>query len=483
MDNEPISDSRLLSFLQKHLAANYANDKRVKNVRYCGSQHLKKALPAVFVITDGKSSRLTGISRCHSSWSCPVCTAKRMAEYGSRIACALDALQKRYDMSAFMMTITIPHLKWMKGNDTYTILQRAWRAFSKECNPIRTAKYTLKKTIGEDGRAVGNAGEEKTYRKTYRAPFPNMRKKLGITHNIRVYEFTWSEKNGWHPHIHALFWLPNANFDKLNDGWEEKLSNSWWDIAERECLRYLNEKYPDTLEANAKQTQNLFCEWRRTPKTGHRNIFFSKDDHGKVKKVKSSWYISGWGGDNELTNNNQKIASEGHYAPHQILETAYKDITKRKQFLSLYVEYMQITQGKRRVMFSPNTGLNKVIDEWRKTNEWFETLKKKLMDKEHGKWRAVAWFNSQQWCEISYEFLVPKILELALLPDARKQIAHFLLQYNIKVSTKPHWYEKTINERVFENKIPYGTAEEARIATECQKNSITQHAAANSNEF
>lgn len=476
--HELIADSRLLTFLQKHITENHPNTQTLKKYRYCGSQFIPTIAPAVFVISNQKQSRITGVARCHSSWGCPICTPKRMAEYGSRIACAIDALKSKYKMQPFMMTCTIPHHKWMDIKATYTILQNTWRKFSKECNPIRTAQYILKKNVTEDGRAVGIAGTKVTYRKTYRAPFPNMRKQLEITHNIRVYEFTWSENNGWHPHIHALFWLPTKNFSKLNDGWEQKLADYWWNLAEKEALKYYAEKYPDKQNQYKSMVQHIFNEYRRLPKSGHRTIYFSKYKNGKVRPITSSQYLNDWGGDMELANGTkQKTAADGHYTPHELLETAYKDPTQREKFMNLYLDYLKITFGKRRIMFSPKTGLNKIIQEWRKTNTWFETLKKKLMAKDAGNWKVVAWFTSEQWLQICYNYLQADIMELSILPDAREQIAHFLLQYNIKVSTKKHHDEDFMNNTLFENTIHKGTVQQANHAIENQRRSITYHQA------
>lgn len=447
IDDRNISDNRLLMFLQKKIQEISPNNPLLKKFHLCGAQRVITA-PAIFLLNNGEKAHYYGLARCHSSWGCPVCTAKKMAEYGTRIAAAIDALKIRYNMSAFMMTFTIPHAKWMSIRDSYEILQNTWRAFTRGSRRAKYRQvYTLKKNVGEDGRAVGKAGEQKIYMKNYRAPFTTMINELGITHNVRVYEFTWSPKHGWHPHIHSLWWLPDKNFDKLNDDWEGRLLEDWWRIARRETVRYFNKKFPDQDEENESIVDDIYIDWRKYPKTGHRSVFFSKDKNGKVRRIESSHYISGWGGDTELTHQRkEKHAADGHFTPHEILQKAY-DNPNDPQWIYLYLDYLKITFGHRRIMFSPKTGLNKIALDWMKTNEWAEVLKKKFTDKDAAKpWKVVAWFSDEQWQEITFLELQTKLLEMSFMPDARQEIKDFLLQFNIRLSAEKHYYEKVFEK-------------------------------------
>lgn len=454
-ENLEYADNRLQHMLQKYLTKHYINDPLLKRFRLCGSRLLEQVSPAVFVVKSANKSRLYGIACCHNSWGCPRCTAKRMAENGVAIGAAIDALKTKYHESAFMITLTIPHRRWMNISDTFTILKNSWRAFSKNTGRIAvTHQYTLKTD------KAGKKGTVVEYSKHLRNPLANMRYELDIKHSVRAYEFTWSPENGWHPHIHLLYWVPDAKFDKLNDGWEEKLVEFWWDICKKETLKYYNEKYPDQPETNASVTESIFNPRLKYPKTGHRNIYFSKDCTGKVKRSASSEYISGWGGDNELTNDRkEKRASDGHYSPRQILEQAFYNQTEqdRNKWLKLYVEYLKTVYGSKRVHFSTRSGITAIIKEWKQTNAWTEAVKKKVTKKAPEKWKVVCWFDKEQWSQICFENLnsdkplIVEILKLAIEKKGKEKIATLLQQYDIQLHKHKHHYEQVIENDIYEN--------------------------------
>ena len=438
------ADSRLTTFLQKELDKRQMFDRKFKAKRLCGSQRALTVSPAVFLIKTETKSRYYGLNRCNSSWACPTCTPKRMAEYGTRIAAAIDALAAKYKQSACMLTLTIPHRNWMRVDDLFQILLDTWREFAKKKSTSRQKKYTLKTNVGEDKRAVGKRGDEHTYiiRFLKNSAYPQMREQLQIDHTVRVYEFTWGE-NGWHPHIHSLLWVPNHLFDKLNDGWSEKLSESWLNIAQDKMYKHYVKQEPENAEKIKAIVDELFSEKQRR----HISTQLSTDKDGKVRRVDSSHYIAGWSGDLEVSNERKmKRAAEGHYSPTQILEKAYehrsdKDTTEKDKWLNLYFDYMKVTFGHKRVQFS-QSGLNNIAAQWMQTNQWLEVMKKKLTDEETGTRKVVCWFTDEQWSQISMYHLKTKLLDLSLLPDGRQQIEKFLNEYDIQLSPRKHWFEK-----------------------------------------
>ena len=439
-------DSRLTTFLQKELSeinrqGNHARQFKAK--RLCGSQRNLKTSPAVFLLTNGAKSYYYGLNRCNSSWGCPTCTPRRMAQYGTRIAAMIDALKAKYKQSACMITFTVPHRKWMNINDIYQILQDTWREYSRQYRTSRTKKYTLKKNVDEDKRAVGKKGETREYEiKLSNTSYAALREKFQIVHNVRVYEFTWGP-NGWHPHIHALFWIPEHLFDQLNLSWSKTLSDEWLNTCKKIMYKHYVKKNPD----NAEKIKGIVDELFNERQYKHRAVYFSADNNGKILRVKSSHYISGWGGDMEVCNERKmKRAAEGHYSPLQILQEAYKhrkdkDATEKNYWLNLYLDFIKVTFGHRRVQFS-KSGLNKIAADWMQTNTWQEVLKKKFTDAGTDTRKVVYWFCDEQWQQISFHHLSTKLLDLSLLPDAKEQIEHLLLEYDIQWTTTKHWFEK-----------------------------------------
>jgi len=445
---EEVSDSRLLTILQRRLdQSKYRNE--LSNIRLCGSQATRAPhwSPAVFVMSNKKHSRLFGVNTCHSSWACPRCTAKTMARYGQRIACAIDALAKQQQY-AVMITFTLPHDLHMSASEAFEVLRNTWTKFSHAGNHKGTKRtYVTKKT-----------GETKVYyigNKVY----GRFRQDLGITHNVRVFEFTYG-KNGWHPHIHALFWVPKKNLSRLLS-YEDELLDHWWSLAKVQALKMLNKKSPLTPELNQATVNQLYDDIKKAPGY-HKSVYISRDEHGRPRIQKSSYYISGWSGDYELTAN-LKTARPGHYTPYQLLAKAhdllrYKQHEEANKFIDLYIEYALATKGFKRVHFSARSGINDIVKDWMQSNEYYMSLKKKVTDRGVDKWKVVVWFTPLQWSEIfllnKTEMLIPKVLALSHQPNAKRLITDMLLQYGVDISqNKKHYFESFVENRIFENRV------------------------------
>ena len=173
----------------------------------------------------------------------------------------------------------------------------------------------------------------------------------------------------------------------------------------------------------------------------------------------SSYYISGWGGDNELTGLNYKKTNPEHYTPHMILVEAQKAKTpqEQKQWLDLYYEYAKATFRHRRVEWSKRDGLTEIINRWKQTKDYIEIFKKKFMAKETAKWRVVVWFNEKQWYNISFNdrfgetYLQAEILAHAHLPDGKQQIQQLLLEHNIDITQNKTYLSSTYSSKYWFN--------------------------------
>lgn len=435
MDNElnqEVSDNRLMTMFQRYLAKNKPNDKLLKRFRLCGSQQADVGLikKSTVVMSNGKHSHFIGLARCNNSWACPVCTAKKMAEYGGRIACAIDALSTQYNQYAVMVTFTLPHTKNMSCWESLEILHDTWFKFANSSISKMKRKYKLKD------------GTEKTYyTDSGRNAFSKMRVELNIKHLVRVFEVTYGEDNGWHPHIHALLWIPKENFNKVVD-YEESLNELWWRCAKRVAKKFYTEKHI---------AEYLYPDYKKATKDGHKSVYISRNKDGKPRIQKSSNYlIDGWSGDLELTGSyKQKTARNGHYTPRQLLVRAYENPNERDKLLKLYAEYARATSGRKRVNFS-NTGINDIVKNWKSSHEYIESLKKKYMDKVAAPFKLVTWFTEEQWLAITILdreiYIRAKILELAKLPDGKVRITDELLKYNIDIRNNPEHPDKELLE-------------------------------------
>lgn len=187
--------------------------KQLKNIRYCGVD-INKRLPStggnVFVVSNGERSKYFGLTHCQNPFCCPICMSRRMEEYRSQIASALDALHKDY--FAFMVSFTIPHWAFMSCTETTDILYDTW-------------KYFRQKNWKKDGWHV----------------YQLFNKEVPIEHYVRVCEYTWG-KNGWHPHFHCIFWTKRGNEKKVL-AWQKKLNDFWLSRAKFKTYKYFEAKY------------------------------------------------------------------------------------------------------------------------------------------------------------------------------------------------------------------------------------------------
>lgn len=481
--SEIISDSKLSSMLKKFINKSDELRKKLPNIYYCGSRivHFKneKTFPAVFILKSEKDKiKMFGQTACHSAWACPRCTAEVMAKKGVNIACAIDALAKQHNLYAFMTTFTLPHTKYMNCNETFQILLQTWRLFTREGQrKTKTKKYKLKLDINEKntrgGKAVGKKDQEQSYTIKIYNPYSLFRTTFDIKHHVKVFEFVWSKENGWHPHIHMLFWTKKPNFKTIiDDDWEKKLTDHWWKCLHKAATSVYKQLYPNEPEQNQKRVEELLADWKKYPKTGHRNVFFSKDEHGALKQTSSSLYISGWTGDYELTNQKSKTGEKlrekqgkgTRITPFQMLELAIKetDQTEKNKWLHLFIEYALTTYKHRRCEFSSRSGITQIINNWKKTVTYIESYKKKFMDKGE-KWKVAYWFNETQWLQISWleistnKHILTEILTRA--PDKQK-LEQYLQELEIPLTKKPHPQQELIENifnEVFNRKMEQAT--------------------------
>lgn len=404
----------------------------LKGIQLCGSQSVKMPMlkPAVFLVKNDKSASFTLSQHCHSTWSCPYCTPRVMARKGAEIACQIDALAKWKNEYAFMVTLTMPHLNFMSCYQSYQILLKAWDNFTR---------YKAR------NRHKNKDGTISVYE--LKGHFPQFKHELGIINMVRVYEFTWGI-NSWHPHLHILMWTHKKNWNKVLS-YEDMLRKAWWTAVRKAA----SEVYTSQFESDPQKAKKIFDELFADYKNDKHSLWISKDKHGKLIQQKSSHYITGWSGDMELTGEQKKIASFGHYTPQQILQAAYdnKNFPQiRDDLLGLYIEYAVATRGHRRVEFSNKKEARELREKWKHTNEYIMAFKKKAMDR--AKKQVVCWFDAQQWSHLSWLNLITTdidikatIIQLALQKDAKEQIENFLNEYDIQCHFEPYSDESIIS--------------------------------------
>lgn len=370
---------------------------QLRNIRACGRKLIPPGtgtLPLVAVLRsdDGKAN-LFGHAHCRNPFCCPVCEAKIMEVYRAKIASALD-MQEHSGEWGFMATFTIPHLKFMSCRETTDILYDTWRYF----------RQRLKSSHKNS---------------TWEHPYRQFTEATGVSSWVRVCEYTYGEKNGWHPHFHCIFWVPKEHFDDVL-AWEEKLCNFWIEQAKRVTLQYWRK---NDLHAGEDLDKLLLNVFKRANWWGQA-LRFSRDGNGKLLKATSANYVAGWTTDQEVTGNCKKKAShEGHYTPYQILEMAEHD----KHWARTYIDFcLNVTRKPvhHRLNFSKN-GICKRIAEWNKTHvvESTSHIKKNT-------WAPVTFFYADDWytiCELNkHTPVIANILYLAQNADHEELLFDYI---------------------------------------------------------
>lgn len=235
-----------------------------------------------------------GVMRCGSVWTCPVCAAAIAEERRKQVEETIRAHIAAGGIVA-MAAFTMPHSRLQSANELREAISGAWKGMQQGAAWVRNK------------RAYGLLG------------------------TVRALEVTHSQGNGWHPHLHVLFFLPALPDDQLQ-AFGDFLFDRW---AER--IRSLG--YGDCTRA----------AWR-----------FEKTTNSE----RAGDYVTKWGADRELTQGHLKRAKGGGRSPWQMLEDAGRG---DKAALMLFREFGISFKGARQLTWSrglrEHYGLRKVGDD------------------------------------------------------------------------------------------------------------------------
>lgn len=138
-----------------------------------------QVVPVIFNPSTGHN-RFAGLVTC-DRWACPVCAARKAMRLKVEVALAIAA-GKREGLAHFHMVLTVQH---KRGQELAGLLR-----------DLLDSKRAM---------LAGRAGQAFTAR-------------WGLVGHVRVLEITYGE-NGWHPHIHVLWWcekpLTQAEADQM----------------------------------------------------------------------------------------------------------------------------------------------------------------------------------------------------------------------------------------------------------------------------
>lgn len=402
--NQNIYDARLQHHLRKKIGTlPYNQQLQLKGLKLCNTVVSPKFSTVFLLRNSAGEATFHGQVSCKNPWACPHCSSIIMKNYAKEIGAAIDALKDKY--FGFMVTLTIPHDVNQSCRDVTDILYKTWRvAFANAFSKRSTVSGAIR----------------------YSSPINKFCVDNDIVHYVRCAEYTWSKKNGWHPHFHCIFWTPRKNKDNILK-YEESIRDYWMSsfdkVIDKTDYKESYKKYLKTI--------NYANELRGGDSNG---LWISKKDE-KIAESLSSEYLAGWGADSELTGNFKKSASHnGHLTPYQILEQA----ANGDNFMSdLYIEFaLQVTRKPvhHRVNFDKK-GLKKIIKDYINKVGYQEFLAKK-----NATWEVVAFFTSEQWrklCELDKNSPILSNI-LWITANKKELLEDFLESFEIKLAKCVH---------------------------------------------
>lgn len=233
------------------------------------------------------------LSHCHSMWSCPYCTPRRLAEQAHKVNCIIKH-QAKLGYTGYMITMTIPHQKRDSLKDL--IDQLRW-----------LRHYAHNSAGGKDLHALGWGG------------------------SITSTEVVYSDFNGWHPHLHCLFFIKDGNEGKL--AWAVDRFRQFY-------VKAYYEKYgvPDyAYDVTYFETKS---------------VYLSIDGDGNPRPMLTGDYICDWGADDELVKASN--CARRSCNPFMLLDSDNpKDINR-------FIEYALVTKGLNRIAYS--TGIQRNVN-------------------------------------------------------------------------------------------------------------------------
>jgi len=288
LSGEAIAEVRRKRWRLQTVASKLLPDMRVANcyrrVRDGGS------MVEIRYNSSNKRAFYHGLMTCGSVWTCPVCSAKITEARRVELTQAVE----EWSGTLFMVTITLQHTHADKLKSLLTALKDSWRR-------LKMGRWWLR-----------------------------MRDKYGLAHYVSSTEVTFGN-NGWHPHIHALFFstLPEDELDM------DKLQ----------------------AELTARYTALLA-----------KHGMYASDFYGidvRLGDEHAGQYASKYGLERELTKSIGKNGRSG-YSPFQLLEL-YRDGDKRAG--ALFQEYARVFFGARQLFWSRGARAELGLDEERSDEE------------------------------------------------------------------------------------------------------------------
>lgn len=320
----------------------------------CGKLRIDKELP-VDVRYDADKNRASfgNLQYCGSVWTCPDCSKKVSLAKKELIAQAVTSANAK-GLHVAMLTLTIPHYL---GDDLKDLLTK----MKKAKNYLFTNRNS---------------------REWFAQQFP-------ITGEITATEVKYSDRNGFHPHLHILLFLDREYQREDIQRIEGEIYDFW---AEKCVKRGLG-------KPSRKHGVDLKME-----KTGEQTF---------------ASYIAKWGLASELTQSHMKIGKRNmsSLTMWEVLELAQMEASTKDKYSHIFRTYAKAFKGARQIR--PSNGLLELLG--LKNIEDDEELANQKEEESSQIYDALS-LSDQDWWTLCYHKKRVEFLELVESDFARDGI-------------------------------------------------------------
>lgn len=287
LDEKYVSFSRILLYRMRAISKNiwtnpethkYIHESKLPNHCYCGNSMHFNSETVDLVKTKQKTLAFKNVARCGLVWRCPICSFKIVAERQSQL---MDYVKAHYanDCKIGFVTLTIRHKLKDKLKDTLHKLNDNYRRI-QQTRDFRKFKNHL---IGQ----------------------------------VKALELTYSNSNGWHPHLHILYFYKKETTNDIINRYQSRLINQWVKFRDNNSL---------------KRSQDF-------------KIAYDND----IVEYMSKWHVV-----KEVTAQNIK-KSKG-LTPFSMLRKLalddYENLKQKRHLINLYRDYTEALKGKARLFIS-----------------------------------------------------------------------------------------------------------------------------------
>ncbi|GEL11819.1 hypothetical protein SAMN05192550_2804 [Flavobacterium glycines] len=252
-------------------------ENRKPRIEYCGYSINGNTNNPVQMCSNPKGGLFfNGIANCGGYWRCPVCALK-ISENKKELLAGLITEHQNRNLSIGFLTLTVRHSRLDR-------LKRTLDKITKNYRKFQTGRFFAKTDNGLIGQ-------------------------------VKTLEITYSEMNGWHPHLHLLFFY-NHNDVKAIEKFQKDFISRWF-------------KYADNNGTLSAQNQ-------------------------KIVTSDISDYLAKYDITSEMTKG--QIKSSKGLTPFTCLAKIavgdYEDYQEKRKLYGIYAEYVEYTQGKHFVNIS-----------------------------------------------------------------------------------------------------------------------------------